>query len=180
VCHAVSVTGSCPGGIIGDGEWDRDAFFRVNYGWNNSTWKASTGLSANATRYEVYQWELNNPTVADMQQNVSANRNGYSYPVCRPPGITPGGTTPDRRVMTVAVINCKAEGVQGRKSGVEVHEWMDVFLVEPAFPRSTNSDTRTTNGDIYVEVIGRAIVGGGGGGAGGAQTIVKSKPYLIE
>ena len=172
MCHAVSLNGQC--GIVGDGVWDRDAYFRVNYGWNNSAWRTNTGLAANATRHDVYLWELANPTLADMQQDVGGNLSGFSYPVCRPPGVTPGENTPDRRRITVAVINCYAEGVNGREYGVHVANWIDVFLVEPAHNRA-----RTTNGDVYVEVIEPAQVVGGGGSPT-AQTVVKMKPYLVE
>lgn len=178
MCHAVSVGGACPGGIIGDGEWDRNAYFRVNYGWANGSWMATTGLSSDATRYDVYKWELDNPAQADMIQNVGGNINGYSYPVCRPPGLTPDDTTIDRRRVTVAVVNCQAESVNGRQYGVRVLKWMDVFLVEPAYARGSGPSARTTNGDVYVEVIEETKLAGGGDVA--AQTIRRDVPYLVR
>lgn len=180
MCHAVSVNGSCSssGGIVGNGVWDRDAYFRVNYGWNNSTWRSTTGLSTNATRYDVYKWELDNPTQADMTQNVGGNRNAYSYPICRAPGITPDETTADRRRISVAVVNCEAENVAGREYGVRVLKWMDVFLVEPAFARGNGPSARTTNGDVYVEVIEETRMAGGGDVAG--QTIRRDVPFLVR
>ncbi|MBU3992749.1 MAG: hypothetical protein KKA12_09460, partial [Alphaproteobacteria bacterium] len=58
ICHAVSSAGDCAGGIVGDKAWDRDAFFHVNFsGWSHNQWLTNTGLTAQATRYEVYQWE---------------------------------------------------------------------------------------------------------------------------
>ena len=63
VCHAVSNPGVCPEGPLGDGDWDRDAYFRSHYvrpdgsRWDNSDWTTNTGLGSNATRYEVYKWE---------------------------------------------------------------------------------------------------------------------------
>lgn len=178
MCHAVSVSGACSGGIVGDSVWDRNAYFRVNYGWDSSTWMSNTGLSADATRYDVYKWELDNPTQADMVQNVGGNKNAYSYPVCRAPGITPNETTADRRRMTVAVINCEAENVAGREYGVRVLKWMDVFLVEPAYARGSGPSARTTNGDVYVEVIEEPRAAGGGDVA--AQTIRRDVPYLVR
>lgn len=80
MCHAVSSAGTCSGGRIGSGSWDRDAYFRTNYvrtstgssgqavgtRWTSSEWQANTLLSptvattaANyASRYNVYQWEV--------------------------------------------------------------------------------------------------------------------------
>jgi Flp pilus assembly protein TadG len=182
MCHAVSVDGECGGGgIIGDGAWDRDAYFRVNYqaggvGWTHDQWIANTGLPADATRYQVYKWEMDHPDdVAAANANLQTMANGkkgYSTPVCRPPGVTPSGTVPDRRRIPIAVINCEAQGLNGRESGVQVLDWYDVFLVEPAFPRTG----RSTNGDIYVEVIGKVTTTSNST----LQVVKKAVPYLIE
>jgi hypothetical protein len=185
MCHAVSVDGVCEtdgdtatvGDIFGDGEWDRDAYFRVNYGWDQSTWMSTTGLGASATRYEVYKWEMDHLATADMAQAVSGGKTGYSYPVCRAPGVTPNLTTPDRRRISVAVINCEAQGLAGREYDVQVIKWVDVFLVEPAYPRGNGSDTRTTNGDIYVEMIGETQTGAG---STAGQVIRRDVPYLVK
>jgi len=37
VCHAVSSNGNCTNGRTGDGGWDRNSYFKVNYGWNAGT-----------------------------------------------------------------------------------------------------------------------------------------------
>jgi Flp pilus assembly protein TadG len=179
MCHAVSVGGQCGGeGIIGDGVWDRDAYFRVNYGWDHSTWMSNTSLPADATRYAVYKWEMDN--LADVQtanaevQAMSNGKTGYSTPICRAPGVEPDETTRDRRRISVAVINCQARGVNGRRYDVGVLGWMDVFLVEPAFRRDNGN--RTTDGDIYVEVIGETQ----NESEGNFQVVKKAVPYLIE
>jgi hypothetical protein len=174
MCHAVSVDGECGGtGIIGDGVWDRDAYFRVNYGWDHDTWVGQPGLTANATRYEVYEWELDNPSAGynDSAQPVGS-LNGYAYPFCRTPGIVPSTTIPDRRRISVAVVNCDAQGLAGREYGVGVLKWYDIFLVEPAFARGNGPSARTTNGDIYVELIGETQVGTG--------PIRRDVPYLVK
>lgn len=178
MCHAVSLNGLCGGGIIGDGAWDISAYFRVNYGWNSASWQGATGLSASASRYDVYSWELDNPVQADMVQNVGGNKNGYSYPVCRSPGITPDVDTPDRRRLSVAVINCDQQNLAGREFGVTVHKWVDVFLVEPSFQRGNGPSARSGNGDIYVELIGETAAGANGEVAG--QVVRRDVPYLIR
>ena len=173
LCHAFSGAGACTADRIGNGVWDRDAYFKVNYGWNNqATWTANTGLSASATRYQVYNWELNNTATSDKHQ-ISAGKDGYSYPVCRGTGITPGGTNVDRRRISAAVLNCKARGLNGSEPDVPVLKWVDLFLVEPSFPR-----TRTSDHDVYVEVIGET--GSGTAGATAGQVVRKDTPYLIE
>lgn len=176
MCHAVSEDGACGAGIIGDGAWDRDAYFRVNYGWDNATWKSNTGLGANATRFQAYKWEMDHPAdVVAAGANVqvlSNGKTGHSTPVCRPPGVIPDETTPDRRRIPIAVVNCNAQGLAGREYGVEVLDWYDVFLVEPAYRRPG----RTTDGDIYVEVIGEVTSTSNST----LQVVKKAVPYLIE
>ena len=58
----------------------------------------------------------------------------------------------------------------------QVRKWLDVFLVEPAIARGNGPSQRSTNGDIYVEVI---EVTGSGGGANNTVTR-RDVPYLIR
>jgi hypothetical protein len=184
MCHAVSEDGMCTynGGTatrIGNGSWDRDAYFRVNYGWNDqATWTAQTGLSSSATRYEVYTWELANTGTSDMVQPASGNPRGYSYPVCTTPGITPNATTVDRRRISAAVLNCEAQGLNGSETGVQVLRWIDLFLVEPSHSRGNGPNKRTDMHDVYVEVIGETATGAAGQTAG--QVVRRDVPYLIK
>jgi hypothetical protein len=196
ICHAVdsSVAGACTGSI-GNGTWDRDAYFRTNYRradgtyWSGGTgagsWQQNTGLSATAKRYDVYIWEVNNRgTIVDGvtvlgQRPPGANGNtpvSHGQAVCSPvaghgAGVVPGGTAPDRRKMTVAIVNCLQQGVNGSATDVAVKEWIDVFLVEPSMGRN-----RTSASDVYVEVVGRA----GNTSTSAVQQVKKAVPYLIE
>ena len=192
MCHAVdpAVSGACTG-PVGNGLWDRDAYFRVNYRrsngtyWDSDQWKANTGLGATPTRYQVYEWEIARigqsidgvsvlgPNPAGATGNTPVK---YGQSVCSAgqgfPPISPTATTPDRRKLSVAVINCIQHGVSGNSTSVPVKEWLDVFLVEPSLNRD-----RTNTGDIYIEVIGRT---NNATDEGAVQLVKKSVPYLIE
>ena len=214
ICHAVSSSGVCISGYegrIGDGNWDRDAYFRVNYvrtapgnagqpvgsRWTAAEWKANTGLSpdvspiisgtnlpnpAYASRYNVYAWEIENQgdlidgvTILGPRVVSGSGANAltsYGAPQCGT-GLTPGATTPDRRRISVAVVNCQANGVAGNSDDVPVLKWIDAFLVEPSVNRE-----RTHDGDIYVEVIQETQSGANGETA--AQVIKRDVPYLIR
>ena len=179
MCHAVSYDGVCSGGHIGNGEWDRDAYFRVNYGWSSaSAWQTQTGLGAGATRYEVYQWELANSSylAGDQTWTGSGGLRGNASPVCRTPGVSPGPTQVDRRRISAAVINCRAHALNGSESNVPVLRWIDFFLVEPSFRRDSGNRTEAT--DIYVEVIGETQ--SGANGSTGGQVVRRDVPRLIE
>lgn len=214
-CHAVSNSGSCAGGRMGDGNWDSDAYFRTNYvrtsigrsgqaigtRWTSADWQIDTGLSPTASRnvsgtsqpntiyasrYNVYAWEIahrgqsiDGVTVLG-PRSPSATGNAlvsYGLPQCSASqgygsGQIPNSTTPDRRRISVAVVNCLANNVKGNSTDVPVEKWIDVFLVEPSLQRA-----RTNDGDIYVEIIGETV---NGGGANASQVIVHQVPYLIK
>lgn len=169
--------------------------------WNSTDWQTNTGLSpavsrttaaglpnpAYASRYNVYVWEMDHrDQVIDGvtvlgPRDVSATGNtlvSYGKPQCSASkgygsGQIPDATTPDRRRISVAVVNCTANNVQGNSVGVPVEKWIDVFLVEPSLNRA-----RTHDGDMYVEVIGESVAGGAGSTAG--QVIRRDVPYLIK
>jgi len=189
MCHAFGSTnaGACSGGRIGDGSWDRYAYFKSNSASNYPTITSAAAMNTfltttfgttTPTRYQVYQWELDNALARLNSQPAPSPLNAYSRPSdlsAEPGGISPSSTQVDRRVLSVAVINCAAEGVSGHTTGVDVTKWIDIFLVQPALARSTGM--RTENGDIYVEIIGATQ---NATDEGAIQLVKKSVPYLIE
>jgi Flp pilus assembly protein TadG len=181
-CHAVSITGVCTGGRIGDGVWDRYAYFRshsaVNYGTEGASVAAMNTFLTNAfgtttpSRYQVYQYEMNHAATRLQAEDLGGGLVAHGSPVCNPPGTQPSTTQIDRRVFSVAVVNCAAEGVNGRTPNVDVKHWIDIFLVEPSEAR-----TRAENSDVYVEVVGETL---NTTENGAIQAVKKSVPYLIE
>ncbi|QUL39298.1 pilus assembly protein [Erythrobacter sp. JK5] len=171
MCHAVSNTGSCVGGQVGDGVWDRNAYFISN----SAVYPGGvppTALAGTPTRYQVYRYEAANSSLL-ATQNVG-NLRAYGAPVCGAPGVPVGSSNPDRRVLSVAVLNCG--GQSGKFSKVPV-EFIDVFLVEPSLNRGNGPNKVTEKSDVYVEVIGPTTLGGG---STAGQDIRKDVPYLIE
>ena len=187
-CHMSPSSGSC--GITGDGNWDRNAYFRVNYGWDSSTWQTQTGLSptvANtasnyASRYNVYKWERANPTVGGKgigvpQQDGSGNNYAFGEPATGHTGVSPTTSQADRRVIAVAVLNCQALQAKGKTTDVPVATWMDVFLVQPALTRKTGNQVIFSDKNIYVEEIGTTTASASDITA---QVVRRDKPYLIK
>lgn len=199
ICHSVAsgVSGHC-NGPIGTGVWDRDAYFRTNYrradggywtgGSAAGSWQDNTGLPANATRYQVYAWEIANrgdvvdgvtvlgPRVASgsgANADTAYGQSQCSIPRGHGAPLEPSETTIDRRRISVAVVNCLREGVNGAENDLDVVKWIDVFLVEPSINRA-----RTGAGDVYVEVIGETL--SGAAGSTGGQVVRRDKPYLVK
>ncbi|HEX5238002.1 MAG TPA: pilus assembly protein TadG-related protein [Sphingomicrobium sp.] len=147
-------------GIVGNGVWDIDAFFRVNYGWDHTTWMTKTGLAATAGRYDVYKWEIANPDGDGVHglnhaQLVGTTQAAFanSTQATGNAPVAESSSQPDRRVIAVAVLDCNALNAHGKTVDVPVPSWLKVFLVEPAVNRGSGSNLYTDQKDIYVEYI---------------------------
>lgn len=190
-CH---YAGDCEGGNFGDKAWNRDAYFLANYGWNAATWQTNTGLGADATRFEVYTWELDNPSarlgvvrhlaIGDEPKitGPTANRRyewtvtgqcNYGSPVF---GSTNYETQKDRRILPIVAANCSE--LKGKGTAFEDYQLLrvfDVLLTEPSVSRTYPGPT--DDKEIYGEVIGPSTTAEGGSGF---QYYARSKPYLIR
>ena len=194
-CHAVSLAGVCSGNgnaRVGDGNWDRTAYYATNNYTGTvtpSTVAAQTygypelaGRSL-PTRYQQYRWEAANPSLLVPKDISNPPGNNVEFkqqgtPLCTAAGQVPTGSTPDRRVLSIAIINCTAEGLGANTTDADIEKFVDVFLVEPTARRVAPDGTKyTNNSDVYVEVIGATTVGGGGTAG---QQVRKDVPYLIE
>ena len=190
LCQAVDrktvLASSCS--IKGTGTWDRDAYFRVNYGWTTQAqWTAGTSLPTTASRYDVYKWELANPLVTiasktkgiDSPQLISGTEAGFGYPATGTAGVTASPTQPDRRRISAAVLNCRALNLRGKSTNVPVPEWIELFLVEPAINRADKGGGKlyTDQKDIYVEIIGETKMGAG---QTAGQVVRRDTPFLVK
>jgi Flp pilus assembly protein TadG len=180
MCHAVSNTGSCIKDRIGTGDWDRNAYFRSNSGiWPGGRPSDSTFRSDGKppTRYDVYKYEYANGKMGT--QSVGSLRSAGT-PLCQPLGTPVGGTAnnADRRVVSVAVINCGGPPTfTASSSNFPPLKFVDAFLTEPSADRDSGPSKRTDKTDIYVEIIGNTTTASG---ASAGQVIRKDTPYLIE
>jgi Flp pilus assembly protein TadG len=202
-CHAVSSDGTCAAGRIGDGNWDRDLYFYVNHFTEegspsspDGSWKAIPSLAAfaaangytvtganptinNITRYDVYRWEIQAPSLNSYNFTGPAKGKGgtatyYNYATPQAAaGLAAGANQPDRRLISMAVVNCANQSVQGQSKDVTVAKWVELFLVEPSIARP-----RTSAGDIYVEVVRETNAGGSA--PTNAQVVKRDVPYLVK
>lgn len=174
ICHLIeNSAGGCADDQVGDGAWDRNAYFRVNHPAIADTWETvltNAGYDpATLTRYEVYLWELDGNMPEPDPRPVGTNE-AQSAPICGP-SMAPGGSNPDRRKISAALVNCVAAGVAGSAPNVRPYGWIDLFIVEPSLNRD-----RTNAGEIYVEVIGP----GDNDGEGIGEVVARNVPRLLE
>ncbi|MFN3748012.1 MAG: pilus assembly protein TadG-related protein [Sphingorhabdus sp.] len=190
ICHAYSATNyACANGRIGDGVWDRAAYFRSNH--PGVDWQADPELGPNVTRYQTYLWEAADPTRRGSKTSTSnTSLASYGTPQagrCAAPGLDPDPAGVDRRRVTAAVVNCRrvsqTPGLNGKRT-IPVAGFIDVFLVEPSLDRTRCNGNQngcntayTSRNDIYVEAIGTAGTAGGGSVA---QITRRDVPRLIR
>jgi Flp pilus assembly protein TadG len=190
-CH---VSGGCsPNAKFGNGTWGRDGYLMPTHGLAATTVAAAVGkTAATLTRYDVYKWELADkanrlatkavdvtpspiPFKAQGQSGngkyTFTNRCTFPHPI-NGTGIPSSTEQKDRRVLTVAAVDCT--GMNG-KSNVIVKQWVDVFLVEPSLTRTT--PYATGKEQIYVEIIG---VAKRPNGQSAFQYYLRQRPRLLR
>lgn len=149
LCANATMTGT---GRIGDGQWDRAAYWTANHPGVSTPSGYDT-----MTRYDVFKWENETPGMG-------------VAPTCG----TPVGDA-SRRVLTIAVVrNCKA--LRGGAVDVDIDEFVDVFLVEPSIDDSRRYNAFTDS--IYFEIIGKSTIAGTG--VFGTQEVRRDVPYLVR
>jgi Flp pilus assembly protein TadG len=141
-------TGGCT--RFGDGNWSagRTNYVNVNYGGTDPHPGATT-------RYDYYLAEINAHGGAGANTSILTGRAETGRPMCSPNQLP----DPERRVITVAGVDCAANNISGSATGVPVIEYFKIFLTEPV---GVNNSTSPPGFDIWGEIIGS----GGGAGAG--------------
>jgi Flp pilus assembly protein TadG len=187
-CH---INGTCTTNF-GNGTWDRDAFVAdANPAMTASAIATAMGkVLATLTRWDVYQWQLQDRAnrLANRGHDITpspipykdqgANRTYTFTNRCSRPqpfhgtGVAAGANQKDRRLLTVAVVDCSG---QNGKFDAKVLRFADVFLVEPSIDRTT--PYATGKDEIYVEVV---RVAERAGGQSAFQYYLRQRPRLIK
>jgi len=126
-------------------------------GWNAYGPPPVSGATS-PTRFQVYNWELamlagtiatpswafSDPT---SNQNPPASGNkDFARPTCNRTNLIQA--SPDRRKISAVVVNCNADGINGR-STANVIAYVDFFALAPA-----------ASNVIYGEFVGQTVAGG--------------------
>lgn len=147
--------GSCM--PYGNGDW---AAGRVNYVQKN--YGGVDPFPTVTTRYQYYLHEIAAHGGAGSSSPILTGLQETGRPMCSPNQ----SNDPDRRVIIAAGVDCAANPINGRMTGVPVHQFVKLFITEPVVDNGGGS---TSALDIYGEVIGSA--GGTGNGSGGNGAI---------
>ena len=144
---ACFATGTCPhmGGRMGDGDWDFVQYMQVNHGSPSSVTigevtyslnyaAKSVSPSSKPTRFEVYRWEIDSGRIPGQSGYGASKTPEVGVPRCFSGGVA--ADQPDRRLLTVAVLQCRkldAEyGMNGNSTPpLPASGFVKVFLTEP-------------------------------------------------
>lgn len=141
-------TSSCPnggGGRIGNGVFSWSNYITKNYNGTNPFPTATT-------RYQFYLAEINAHKGPPPTNLLPSGKAETGLPQCS----AARSTDTDRRVLTVAGVDCSANAIQGSANNIPVTEFVRMFITEPAGGSGNNFD-------IYAEVIGSAQTSSTGG-----------------
>ncbi len=136
---------------LGDGTWARTSYFSVNH---PGVAFPPSGLTSDASRYEVYEWELN---------NTSSHGSEPAGPQCNT-----GSTDPKRRLIDVAILDCASLNIGGSGGNYPVQTFASFFLTEPA--------GGPPDADIYGEIVDMT----GRGGQGTLDNFLRNEVQLYR
>ncbi len=146
---------------FGNGDWDCQYYWTQNHPGDPTLLDAPAGCgpagSNTATRYDTYLHEVTTSNIPNTTGHSPVGDNGN--PVCYTGTVPPTPTAPadrinDRRIFTIAVINCNEYGVAGNSSNVPVEYYLSAFMTEAVGD--------PPNDDLYLEIVGSSASGGSG------------------
>ncbi|MFZ5618243.1 MAG: pilus assembly protein TadG-related protein [Pseudomonadota bacterium] len=156
---------------FGNGQWDCLGYWNNAHPGDTVNMPAGCSSTGGLTRYEMYLHEVtalpNKGLIPDLTNN-NTNPNeetgdpAEQSPICYTGGpIPPTPTSPtqrinDRRIFTVAGVDCTTVSINGNTPNVPVQQYLSMFITEPAGTQGQ------TNGDVYMEIVGYDANGGGG------------------
>ncbi len=152
---------------FGNGQWDCLGYWGRAHPGDTANMPTGCTSTGGITRYEMYYHEVTHLADKALIPDLTAtggedgDSSGQS-PICYTGGtIPPTPTAPsqrvnDRRIFTVAGIDCSTIAINGNTPNVPVLHYLSMFITEPAGTQGQ------TNGDVYMEIVGYDTAGGGG------------------
>ena len=131
-------TGTCPTPMPtrqGDGDWPRVQYWDYNHPGvmhpANFTVDGQTIQFLEASRYQMYRYEIEQNMIPDNSPAGGENGNPQCYGGPIAPNIPPNND-PDRMLLVIAIINCLDDGpLNGNEDDVPTIGFAKVFLTEP-------------------------------------------------
>lgn len=132
---------------IGDGNWNIQHYWQINHPDLGALPSGSTETAANcetengekycvnenSTRYSVYMWEILSGNIPNRDVDGTPAVEGENgNPICYEGDPSTLSNQPDRRKLSVAVINCQELGITGNSvPNMEAEFFADMFVLRP-------------------------------------------------
>lgn len=142
-----NITGS-PDPRFGNGQWDCAAYWAINHPAAVAPVGCDTPLLNTMSRFDVYTYENANILIPD--NSLESPPREMGHPQCYGGDYTQISDTPHRRILYLAVINCREQGINGNEDNVPTVAFMKTFLTEPV---GSESSPGATDSDVYMEVV---------------------------
>ncbi len=187
------------GATIGSGNWDIATYWEVNHPsvtltsemlieMNSRPGAQSPGASV-PSRYDVYRYEIENDLVATASQGdgtppkAGTTENGLGQCSIASEGVpveSPTRTSPDRRTVFAAIINCIENADEGGGSNTyPVEAYGSLFLTRPMSPDNSDPAANVNDKrDLTIDVEVADITGVGGNGT--LDTFVRDESVLVR
>lgn len=178
---------SCP--KFGNKDWDKAAYVAANHPGTTASAIATAMNKTLATlmRWDVYQWELADKasrltpklvsSTAEFKEQGNSGKGTWTFTNrCAYPqpkngtGVAAGTNQKDRRLLTVAVVDCT--GANG-KFDAKVLRFADLFLVQPSLDRGIS----TGKDQIYAEIV---RIAERANGQSAFQYYLRQRPRLLK
>ncbi|TPJ36616.1 TadE/TadG family type IV pilus assembly protein [Mesorhizobium sp. B2-6-5] len=163
-------------GISTNGSWDRTAYWTLNHGTSLPT------ALQNASRYDVYRYEIDHNLVGDKAGNKPSGETGT--PRCYTGGAQTLSDKPDRRTIFAAVVNCgdfsdstKHTTISG-KTTLKPDAFVSLFLTNPVEKQDNSQadDTSASEKPIRLEIVDVT----GQGGSGTLDQFLREEAQLVR
>jgi hypothetical protein len=135
-------------GGMTDSTWNRAGYWTLNHGGAMPSIPSSshpTSTSQLPSRYDVYKYEISHNLVGDKAGGKNNGETGI--PACYKGASGTLTNDPDRRLVTIAVVNCLANGAVNGHTTIRPDAYASVFLTNPIgkVDKSKDDDDTTAN-----------------------------------
>jgi hypothetical protein len=208
ICHARDADqndAECTDGRLGDGNWDRDLFFYVNYGpprgadalyatdvanTPDDNWQEINSLEDFAdeneidlneiTRYEIYKWEIEAGVLAPpyTSHTTTQGPNTTSYLNFGEPVSPHVGLPAGPSQLDRRLTAVAVINCMQQNVQGQAKDVTVAKWVEVFFVEPSLARDRTVAGDIYVEVVRETTAGGNA--PTNPQVVRRDVPYLVK
>lgn len=145
-------SGPQSGPRFGNGEWDCLEYWSVNHPVDVIPAGCDVPALNTWTRHKIYTYENTNNLIpdnlVDPANPIGSGEDGN--PQCYGGDPAEISDNPPRRILYLAIVNCREQAINGNEDNVPTIAFMKTFLTEPVGSESANG---ANDSDVLLEVV---------------------------